>query len=366
MPGRGLRPARRGPDHGPARRKQGPGFLAIPGLRDWVTRWWAGGAGATGAILSLLTLPLEFGFRRVSGFWGRLYDGGALPLQRAPIPVISVGNLTVGGTGKTPFSAWLVRKLKEQGESPALVARGYGEEEMVLHRRWNPGTLVVSEEDRAYGVWKAARKGATVAVLDDGFQHRRLARELDIVLVSASTPWRERLLPRGPFREPFSALERAGVVGLTQKGQRPSTSELESWLEPHLRERPLRIAFLPDRWTTLEGKPTEAPDGSYLAIAGIGDPHSFSDLLEELLGRPGELLAFPDHHGYGWPDIQTIQMRAGGRELVTTEKDAVKLHAFARELGEVKVLRLRVEVLEGEERLWHHVQGALQQGRPRR
>ncbi len=365
MPGRERRPASAGDTAPtPEPRSKGPSFLSLPGVRGWVSRWWAGDGGVTGRVLNLLTLPLESGFRFLSGLWRRMYDGGILPLQRAPVPVISVGNLTVGGTGKTPFSAWLVRGLEERGEKPALVARGYGEEEMVLHRRWNPRALVVSEEDRAYGAWKAARQGATVVVLDDGFQHRRLARELDVVLVSANTPWRERLLPRGPFREPFHALRRAGIVILTQKGRGNKTMELEGWLEPHLREPPVRAAFLPDGWTTLDGKPADPPEGDYLAVAGIGDPHGFSDLLAETMGREGELMAFPDHHDYTWADIQAIRMQAGGRYLVTTEKDAVKLGAFARELGSVLVLRLRLEVLGGSEGLWERVEEALRHRRP--
>ena len=173
------------------------------GLNSWVMDWWAGKGGALGSLLRVATIPVEMGFRMVSGVWGRLYDAGVMPLQRAPVPVISVGNLTVGGSGKTPLSAWLLKGLQARGERPALVARGYGEDEILLHRRWAPDALVIAEADRAYGAWKAARKGATIVVLDDGFQHRRLARELDIVLVATSTPWKVRLLPRGPFREGF-------------------------------------------------------------------------------------------------------------------------------------------------------------------
>ena len=177
------------------------------GIQEWVLGWWAGEGGTMGGLLRFAAIPLELGYRLATGVWGRMYDGGVLPLQRAPVPVISVGNLTVGGSGKTPLACWLMRGLRDRGEKPALVARGYGEDEILLHKRWNPDIPIIAEEDRAYGAWKAARKGATVVVLDDGFQHRRLARELDIVLVAASTPRIARLLPRGPFREPFRCLE---------------------------------------------------------------------------------------------------------------------------------------------------------------
>jgi tetraacyldisaccharide 4'-kinase len=324
-----------------------------------VVRWWAGGGGTQGRILRLLTLPLEVGFRAASGLLHGLYDQGVLPLQRAPVPVISVGNLTVGGSGKTPLSAWLVRGLLERGQRPSLVARGYGEDEMTLHRRWNPEALVLAEEDRAYGAWKAARKGATVVVLDDGFQHRRLGRELDLVLVASSTPAEERLLPRGPFREPFAALRRAGLVILTQKGREASNDELEAQLNPYLDEPPVRVAFVPDRWTTLDGDPSEPPEGEYLALCGIGDPDGFAAVLREDTGRSGDLVAYPDHHAYGWADLQEIQYRIGDRTLVTTEKDAVKLASFRGNLPEVRVLNLRLEVLRGEDRLWAAVEEVL-------
>ncbi len=332
--------------------------------RKWVVRWWGGQAGSLGGIMSLVTLPLELGFRAGAGLRGRLYDGGILPLQRAPIPVVSVGNLTVGGSGKTPFSAWLVNELLARGEKAALVARGYGEDEMLLHRRWNPRALIIAQEDRAYGVWKAGRKGATVAVLDDGFQHRRLARSLDIVLVAASTPRRVRLLPRGPFREPPQALRRAGVVVLTQKGQGEDTYAVEELLAPYLREPPVRVRFDPEAWWDLSGVGAAAPDADYLAVAGVGDPEGFSRILGEATGRGGELLTFPDHHDYGWEDVALIRAAARGRTVVTTEKDAVKLEAFKEELGDVRVLSLRVEIQEGNARLWHHLEKALQAGSP--
>ncbi len=328
-------------------------------LREWVVGWWGGGGGKIGKTLRLLTLPLELGFKTGSGFRNRLFDRGILPLQRAPIPVISVGNLTVGGSGKTPFSAWLVRELRSRGEKPALVAHGYGQDEMVLHRRWNPDCLVMAQEDRAYGAWKAAKKGASVVVLDDGFQHRRLARDLDIVLVASSTPRKVRLLPRGPFRESLSAVTRAGVVILTQKGKTDSTLEMDLRLEPFLRESPVRVSFVPKGWTDLDGESATGPDGEYLAVCGIGDPDGFSGTLVEATGRTGEILSFPDHHDYSWGDVQEIRTRLRGRTLVTTEKDAVKLHAFRQDLPGARVLHLKVEFQEGEARLWAHVEGIL-------
>jgi tetraacyldisaccharide 4'-kinase len=328
-------------------------------LREWVVDFWGGGGGSLGRLMRVLTLPVEFGFKTGSGIRNRLFDQGVLPLQRAPIPVISVGNLTVGGSGKTPLSAWLVRELRARGERPALVARGYGQDEMVLHRRWNPDCLVMAQEDRAFAAWKSAKKGASVVVLDDGYQHRRLARDLDIVLVASSTPRTIHLLPRGPFREDLSAVVRAGVVILTQKGRSDSTLEMEMRLEPYLREPPVKVSFVPKEWVDLEGRPMSAPEGDYLAVCGIGDPLGFSRILLDATDREGELIPFPDHHDYSWGDVTELKGRLMGRTLVTTEKDAVKLHAFRQDLPDLRVLRLDIRFLEGEERLWRHVQGVL-------
>jgi tetraacyldisaccharide 4'-kinase len=230
---------------------------------------------------------------------------------------------------------------------------------MVLHRRWNPDCPVIADEDRAYAAWKAAKKGASVVVLDDGFQHRRLARDLDIVLVASSTPRNVCLLPRGPFREDLPAVARAAVVVLTQKGRTDSTLELEMRLDPFLREPPVKLCFRGDTWTDLDGEPQEAPQGEYLAACGIGDPEGFSRILSEVTGQPGELISFPDHHDYTWGDVLELRNRLRGRTLVTTEKDAVKLHAFRSDLPGLRVLHLDLEFLAGEERLWRHVQGIL-------
>lgn len=313
--------------------------------------------------MRVLTLPMEWGFRWGSGLRNSLYDRGFLPLQRAPVPVISVGNLSVGGSGKTPFAAWLLRELKKRGESPALVVHGYAEDELALHRRWNPGCIVLAQEDRAYGAWKAARKGATVVVLDDGFQHRRLGRELDIVLVPSTTPRRVRLLPRGPFREPLSAVARAEVVAVTRKGEAEAPSELKRRLDPYLRSPPIVVSFVPAAWTDIAGEPTSPPEDEYLAVCGIGDPEGFSRTLREATGRPGEVLAFPDHHAYSWADVFEIRKRVGKRALVTTEKDAVRLEPYGGKLSDLRVLHLGVEVSEGEERLWEEVGRVLGKGR---
>lgn len=338
------------------------GLLRTWGVHDWVTSWWQGRAGAPGKVASLLALPFEMAFRTGVGLRNRLYDGGLLPLQRAPVPVLSLGNLTVGGTGKTPLAAWLAGRLLERGRRPALVARGYGEDELRLHRKWNSGVPVVAQEDRAFGVWRAAKNGADVAVLDDAFQHRRLARDLDIVVVASTTPRTCRLLPRGPFRESFRALERAGIVIVTEKGPAARNPELEAHLARFLSTPPARARLEPDGWEDLSGQAASPPPDDILAVSGIGDPESFVRVLEQAGRPPGDLFTYPDHHPYTSRDVRNILSRARGRCVVTTEKDAMRLKPFRGHFPDLRVLTLRVEIVEGEDRLWSHVEGALASG----
>src|SRR5688572_26333331 len=162
--------------------------------------------------------PLSAAFGALTRARRSAYARGVLKVERAAIPVISVGNLTVGGTGKTPFSRWLTERLLERGQRPAILHRGYGSDEPALHRLWHPEVPVFVGSDRVESVKQAERAGATVVVLDDGFQHLRLARDLDIVLISADN-WHlpKRLLPAGNWREPISVLQQANAIVVTRK-----------------------------------------------------------------------------------------------------------------------------------------------------
>jgi tetraacyldisaccharide 4'-kinase len=327
-------------------------------LEAAVRRWWDGEArGFRWTLVSFALFPVEWLFRLVVGVRGWAFQRRLASIVRGPIPVISVGNLSVGGTGKTPVAAWLLGHLTERGLRPALILRGYGRDEVLLHRRWNPEAVVVAGRNRLEAVRRAAEEGAQVAVLDDGFQHRRLHRDLDLVLVGAEEGLPGPLLPRGPFREPARALRRADAVILTEKADsRQGAGVLVERLHAIAPGLPVvRARLLPDGWTDLHGSPASPPEGPVLAACSIARPESFRRILREVGSASVDLAAFPDHHEYDLADVADLGRRleslrggASGGTLVVTEKDAVKLAPFADALPETRVLALRVEMEEGE------------------
>ncbi len=322
-------------------------------LHRAILRWWAGEGGALGSALRMGSAPLEwlfaFGVRRRN----RRYDRRT-PVRVQGCAVVSVGNLTVGGTGKTPVASWVIGALEREGRRPALVSRGWAEDELLLHRRWHPGVPVVADPDRVAAAERAREAGANVAVLDDGFQHRRLARDVDLVLVAAEDPWPGRLLPRGPYREPPDSLGRAHAVIVTRRtADAEAASVLASRLErEHARLEASCIASLePEGWEGLDGQPADAPEGAVVAATGIARPDEFAEMVRRVLETDVELVAFPDHHRFDRADVVALRSRAGARTVVVTEKDAVKLSALAVELGPVRVLALGIRWERGESSL---------------
>ena len=178
---------------------------------------WYGIGYLQGGVRGLL-LPQAALYRSAVALRNGLYDNGILRVEQPSLPVLSVGNLTAGGSGKTPFAAWLAARLLAAGAKPAVVLRGYGGDEELVHRELNPGVVVVTGAERVLGVSRALGLGCDVVVLDDGFQHRRLGRLADLVLLS-SERWQEpqRLLPAGPWREPLRALERAALLVVSRR-----------------------------------------------------------------------------------------------------------------------------------------------------
>jgi tetraacyldisaccharide 4'-kinase len=299
-------------------------------------------------MASFFTWPLELLFRSGTLLREEIYDRGLARTHHLPVPVVSVGNLVVGGTGKTPVSAWIADLLSRAGHHPALVARGYGDDELALHRRWNPDIPVHAHPDRIRAGLEALEAGAHALVLDDGFQHRRLGRDLDLVLLAAEHPFPERLLPRGPYREPVRALGRADAVFVTHRTAPPARIQaLRTELVRRFPGLPVTtVGLSPKGWADLGGRPADPPAGPVLTVTSVAGPDEVARLAGEVGaedGREVELLAFPDHHAFEPRDIEVIRARARGRTLVITEKDAVKLEEWRESLPTVRVLVLGVE-----------------------
>lgn len=304
-----------------------------------VAQWvWQNGGTAAGVTRALLT-PLAAAFGAVVESRNARYDSGR-GVEPTAINAVSVGNLTVGGTGKTPFAAWCAQRLRERGAAPAIVLRGYGDDEWREHALLTPGIPVVVGVDRVRAIAEAAGQGATVAVLDDAFQHRRAARVADLVLISADA-WTGdvRLLPAGPWREPLSALRRASVAVITVKGE---ASERQAALRhavntaaPHVpvAEVHLQAGLL---FEILMGQVLTAPDTpgvslasladrDVLAVSAIGNPEPFEQALQRA-GARVTARRFTDHHAFSETDVAALAAAVSARGIaVCTRKDAVKL-----------------------------------------
>jgi tetraacyldisaccharide 4'-kinase len=297
----------------------------------------------------------------------RLYDAGWLAARRVPAHVVSVGNISVGGTGKTPTTLWLAERLAARGQRVAIVTRGYrkrrrgvvvvgeagaalvapedgGDEAVMLARRF-AGPVVSGERRAEAAAVACARFGVDTIVLDDGFQHRALARDADLVLTrAASEP--PRLLPAGPLREGPGALARARAL-LVVDGESDVAPDVPHGL-PVFRAR-LRPAALvggagaarsPVDLAVLAGR-------SVTAVAGIARPGRFVATLRQLGAVVDGLVRFPDHHAYTARDVGEITAAAGGRMDVTTEKDLVKLERLPG-AETFTALRVTLEVEQAE------------------
>jgi tetraacyldisaccharide 4'-kinase len=334
--------------------------------------------------LRYLLLPIAPVYRAAVAARVAAYERGWLRQRRLDVPVISVGNLTFGGTGKTPTVIALVRDLIRLGRRPAVLTRGYkrrddeqvvvvgpeprhtveqvGDEPIEMARRL-PGVPVVVDADRERGGLAAQRLGADVVVLDDGFQHLRVERNLDLVLLDAGDPWGGgRLPPLGRLREPTSAIRRADAVLITKvpADWRPVVAQIESVVDeiaPTLQVFVARMKPTRVRRTGGDWEPAESLAGRRVhACAGLGRPQGFVATLEAAGAMVVGSTWFPDHHDYSRDDVASVIAAAqrAGAVVVTTGKDMVKLPVDA----DIWVVEAEMEPIEGSWRgLWRLVPG---------
>ena len=286
------------------------------------------------------------------------FDRGWMRSERAGVPVVSIGNLTVGGTGKTPAVEFVASWLRKRGLQVAILSRGYGatdgpNDEALLLEENLPDVPHLQGKDRVRLARIAVEElESQFLVLDDGFQHRRLARDLDIVLVDATDPFGGgRLLPAGLLRESPKELRRADLVLLTRCGM------IEPSERANLRDRIRRLAgaapivetsFVPVSFMRVDHERRDIVDlvgKRVLAFSGIGNPDAFRTTLSGLGVEVIEHRSFPDHHGYTREDV--LELTRGAKTvcpdaLVTTQKDLVKLQIG--DLAEVPLYALRIEM----------------------
>ena len=305
------------------------------------------GAGIYGLIVTGHTLLFANGYRRC---------------RRLPAPVISIGNITAGGTGKTPAVVWLVRQLRAMNfPRPVILSRGYGGDEIRLLHEQLPHTPHVTNSDRfTAGSQAIAHHGPALCfVLDDGFQHRRLHRDLDVVLIDATRPFGfGHLLPRGFLREPVSHLRRAQVIMIT-KADMVADEALQRLHERlHLLcpralrleavHRPLSVHRLGE---LAVHDPTVLAGVKCLLFTGIGNPESFTATVRQLGIAIAQTCYFPDHHPYcaaDWSLLAHEAEKTQATAMITTAKDAVKLLATPLPAVPVWVVDIELQVRSGQ------------------
>ena len=296
----------------------------------------------------------------------RRYDSKPAAVTKVAVPVISVGNLTLGGTGKTPVVEWIARWYRQQGVRVALVSRGYGaekaglnDEAMELEERL-PDVPHLQDPDRVAMAQVAIDElEMQVIVLDDGFQHRRLGRDLDIVLIDALEPFGfEHVFPRGTLREPLTGLARADVVALSRADsidaqQRQAIQQRVARLAPEALW--CEIVHRPRRLINSRGEQQEfsvLENQTIAAFCGIGNPAGFEHTLDQCGFKLSSFRPFGDHHDYTREDIESLGQwanQSGAQVVVCTHKDLVKIQV--PRLGEVPLwaVAIEAEFLSGQE-----------------
>lgn len=293
-----------------------------------------------------------------------LYRMGLLRSVRFPCPVVSVGNVTAGGTGKTPFVEFLARWFARKNFRIAVLARGYGriddgrtdDEDLISEMELESVVRLPGRDRVAQGRKALADYRADLLILDDGFQHYRIQRSLDIVTVDATCPFANgHLLPRGLLREPPCALRRAGLVVLTRTDQVPpdELSRLRERLGPGVVETVHKPVSIRSLWNRKRHGTEWLRGRSVYAFCGVGNPDAFRRTLESLGAQVVKFRAFEDHHRYVPGDVRRMSAEAQefmAEAIVTTEKDATKVNPEAFDLP-LAALRVEIEVVRNEELL---------------
>ena len=337
-----------------------------------------------GVRAGMLRAGLSLGepFYRLGVRWrNRQFDSGRREVHRVDVPVISVGNLTAGGTGKTPMVEWLARWFRERGVRVALISRGYGaeagsrnDEALELEQKL-PDVPHLQNPDRVEAARTAIEELETqLIILDDAFQHRRIHRDLNIVLIDALEPFGYgHLLPRGLLREPVANLKRADVIALSRSDavDEATRAAIRAKAMKHAPKSAwLEVIHCPQSLLSSAGKETaiDSLKGQRIAaFCGIGNPAGFRHTLDELGAEVAGFREFPDHHAYQRGDIDDLSSWASdlrATAILCTHKDLVKVGV--EQLGDCPLLALRIglAVSHGAEALTQRLEAIANSIRP--
>jgi tetraacyldisaccharide 4'-kinase len=319
--------------------------------------------GMSAAVFRGITAIVEPLYASAMKSRNRLYKTGLLRSHRLPVPVISIGNMTAGGTGKTPCVQWLFEQLSRLWMRPAILMRGYRHagssisDEQVLLKDHLPGSIVHANSDRVTAAQDVLRDNPeiNIFILDDGFQHHRLVRDFDLVLIDATNPFGYgRVHPRGLLREPLTGFKRADALILTRSDlvTPERLREIESQLIAHNHIAPIyhahhQLSGLHEAGLTF---PLEKLSGHrFFAVAGIARPEA---LFQQLSALPGEFVGhrwMPDHHHYTDLDLSDIQRQASQVDadlIIVTEKDWVKIRDLPSIQGTSQSVRIPIQRLQ--------------------
>lgn len=328
-----------------------------------------------------LLLPFSWMFGVGAVLRNTAFDRAWLLTKELPCPVISVGNLTVGGTGKTPMVIALAEKLLGMGIKPGILSRGYrrhskgtvivsngrgkvlnatlaGDEPALMAKRLPKVPIMVDKVRFRGGLLLVQEFKPNVILLDDGFQHRWLHRDLDIVMLDSRRPvFKDKLLPAGRLREPLSSVKRAGILAFTHADDHHPDADLVNSIRTVTEAPILKSSHKPLEWISLQGNAISLHPGPKvedpLLVSGIASPKDFESTVRSLGVNPAAHLVFPDHMNYDKRTIERIAhvyRSVKADSIITTEKDLVKLPQMLQAL-KVWALRISLEIIEGEESL---------------
>jgi len=362
---------------------------------NWQRIWNDDGKSYRYAPAKTILYAISLPYRLLVNLRNWLYDHKIFRERKLSRPVISVGNITVGGTGKTPCVIWLARMLKDQGLRPAILSRGYGGkssqpvnivsngkkillsnvavgDEPCLIARTLPDIPVITGPKRVLtGQTAIDHLGADILICDDAFQHRQLFRNINLVLLDSEKPLGNGyLLPRGILREPPSALRRADAFILT-RSKKETTGIINRLGQvkyvPVFRSYHQPVGLVSGDYTrqlTL----TQLKDKKVYAFSGIARPESFEKGIADAGAKIIAFDVFPDHHRYNLGELEKIRhnfLKTGADFLLTTEKDAMRLQEFTEFLSDVYLLCIKMEIIPDPDALKKFILEKLGESRPK-